>query len=306
MTGPGLFSDIGKRATAVLTKGYTHDQKITLSTVTASGVGLTSVAVNKGGLNSLDISAAYKHKNTHVSINVDSESNISASLTVLEALPSTNFVTSVKLPDYIAGELELQYLHENASFAAVFGMKPSLVVEFSGTVGAEGVAFGAKGRYDTARRKLTKFSAGIGVTKQDFHAAFIMADKGDTIKVSGLYHIDMKQKASAVAEFTMKLSTNKNTFTVGGLYKIDPQTTVKVRLSNSGRLAALLQHKVKPKSHVMISGEFNTKALDRPPKFGLAVCYGPRTHEPSRHHGTRSKSRSSRHRAHHHPSLSHQ
>lgn len=107
-------------------------------------------------------------------------------------------MTSVKLPDYNAGkvvtllclhndvkvvhilttgiawQLELQYFHENASFATVVGMKPSPVVEFSGTVGAHGVAFGAEGGYDTATGKFTKYSAGIGVTKPDYHAAFIL------------------------------------------------------------------------------------------------------------------------------------
>ena len=93
------------------------------------------------------------------------------------------------------------------------------------------------------------------------------ADKGDTIKVSGVYHLDWKQKASAVAEFTRKLSTNENALTVGGLYTVDPQTTVKARLNNTGTLAALsalLQHEVKQKSLLTISGEFDTKALDRP------------------------------------------
>ena len=93
--------------------------------------------------------------------------------------------------------------------------------------------------------------------------------------MSGVYHLDWKQKASAVAEFTRKLSTNENALTVGGLYTVDPQTTVKARLNNTGTLAALLQHEVKPKSLLTISGEFDTKALDRPPKFGLAFALKP-------------------------------
>ncbi|KAL6641087.1 hypothetical protein ACP70R_019268 [Stipagrostis hirtigluma subsp. patula] len=317
MTGPGLFSDIGKR-----TKGTASPPKLCLPRATPTtrrsrsppspppGCGVTSTAVKKGGLNSLDISSVYKHKNTDVSINVDSESNISATLTVLEALPYTNLVTSIKLPNYIAGELELQCFHEYASFAAVVGMKPSLVVELSGTVGGQGVSIGAEGRYDAAKQKFTKFSAGMGVTKQDFHAAFVLADKGDTIKVSSLYHFDEKQKVSAVAEFKRKLSSSKNRLTVGGLYTVDAKTLVKARLSNTGKLAALLQHKFETKSFVTISGEFNTKALDRLPKIGLALCYSPEVHEPnetscsslSPRHGSHSKARSRRRRSHHSPS----
>ena len=118
---------------------------------------------------------------------------------MLDALPSTKLVTSVKLPDYNSGkvlpfhvnlwllnwkqvlecrcslyQVELQYFHENASFATVVGTKPSPVVELSGTVGAQGVSFGAEAGYDTATGKLTKYTAAIGVTKPDYHAAFIL------------------------------------------------------------------------------------------------------------------------------------
>lgn len=107
------------------------------------------------------------------------------------------------------------------------------------------------------------------------HTYIYRADKGDTIKVSGVYHLDEKQKASAVAELTRRLSTNQNTLTVGGLYTVDPQTALKARLNNTGTLAALLQHELKPKSLLTISGEFDTKALDRSPKFGLALALKP-------------------------------
>jgi len=106
------------------------------------------------------------------------------------------------------------------------------------------------------------------------------ADKGDTIKVCGLYHFDKKQKVSAVVELTRKLSKKKNTLAVGGLYTVDAQTTVKARLNDTGSLAALLRLKVKPKSHLMISGEFDMKALDRPPKVGLALALVPWSDAP--------------------------
>lgn len=78
-----------------------------------------------------------------------------------------------------------------------------------------------------------------------------------------------------MAEITRRFSVNENTFTVGGLYAIDHLTSVKARLNNHGRLGALLQHEVIPKSVVTISGEFDTKALEKHPKFGLAIILKP-------------------------------
>ncbi|CAN6288391.1 unnamed protein product [Urochloa humidicola] len=302
MTSPGLFSDFGRKAKDLLTKDYTSDRKFTLSTVTASGVGITSTAVKKG-LYYLDMSSEYKHKNALISVKVDTESNISATLIVSKALPSTKLAISVKLPDCNARKistafkvsehlpyrklavsvklpddplrLNLQYFHENATFATVVCMKPSPVVEFSGTVGVKGIAFAAECRYDAARGKFRKYRAAIGMTSKYYDAALIMADKGDTIKVYGLYHFDKKQKASAVVELTRKLSKNENTLTIGGLYTVDAHTTVKARLNNTGSLAALLRLEVKPKSHLAFSGELDMKALDRPPKIGLTLALIP-------------------------------
>lgn len=103
----------------------------------------------------------------------------------------------------------------------------------------------------------------------------ISGDKGDSIKLSYLHHLDQLKKSAAVAEITRRFSTNENTCTVGGSFAVDPLTQVKARLNNHGKLGALLQHEIIPKSVLTISGEIDTKALDKNPKFGLAVALKP-------------------------------
>lgn len=78
-----------------------------------------------------------------------------------------------------------------------------------------------------------------------------------------------------VGEISRKFSTNENTLTVGCSYLVDPHTVVKAKLNNHGNLGALLQHELKPKSYLTISGTFDTKALERNPKFGLALSLKP-------------------------------
>lgn len=275
MKGPGLFSDIGKKSKDLLTKDYSYDQKLTISTFSASGVGLTSAALKKGGLYSLDVGSQYKYKNTHIDIKVDTNSNISTTLTISDVLPSTKTIASFKLPDYNSGKLEVQYFHDHASFVTAVDLKSSPVVDLSGTLGAHGIVFGAEAGFDTAAGTFTKYSAGIGLSKPEYNASFILGDKGDSLKASYVYHFDEKQKTSVVAEITRRFSTNENTVTVGSLYAVDPQTTLKAKLNNSGKLGALLQHEVKPKSFLTVSGEFDTKALDKSPKFGLALALKP-------------------------------
>ncbi|RRT64149.1 hypothetical protein B296_00037895 [Ensete ventricosum] len=312
MKGPGLFSEIGKNAKGLsqslprsfpsflkliqtllldhfrvrcsaiypcygsvvadadlLNRDYTYDQKLTISTSSASGVqnlqevsylvvvgiqGLTSAAVKKGGLYSFDIGSQYKYKNTLIDVKVDTNSNVCL------------------LSPYL---LEVQYFHDHASFASVVALKQSPIVELSGTVGTRGIAFGAEASFNTASGDFTKYSAGVGLTKPDYSASIILEEKLDTLRASYVYHLDELQKSSVVAEIGRRFSTNENIFTIGTRYAVDPQTTVKTRLNNSGKLAALLQHELKPKSVLTLSGEFDTKALERAPKFGLALALRP-------------------------------
>lgn len=90
-----------------------------------------------------------------------------------------------------------------------------------------------------------------------------------------MHYLDQFKRSAAVGEITRKFSTNENTFTVGGSYAVDHLTVVKGKLNNNGKLGALLQHEIIPKSLLTISGEIDTKALDRVPKFGLSVALKP-------------------------------
>lgn len=83
------------------------------------------------------------------------------------------------------------------------------------------------------------------------------------------------KKSSAVGEITRRFSTNENIFTLGGSYAVDSLTLVKAKLNNHGKLEALLQHEIIPKSLLTISGELDTKTLEKHPRFGLAIALKP-------------------------------
>ncbi|QHO10400.1 hypothetical protein HN51_068379 [Arachis hypogaea] len=273
--GPGLFSDIGKKAKDLLTKDYNSDQKVTVSTYSGAGVALTSTAVKKGGHSVGDVAAQYKYRNTLVDLKVDTDSIISTTLTFTDIIPSTKTIASVKLPDYNSGKLEVQYFHDHATLTTAIAMNQSPIIDVSTTVGTPSIAIGGEAGYDTTSGRFTKYTAGISFSKPDSSASIILGDKGDTIKASYLHHLDLLKMSSAVAEITRRFSTNENTFTVGGSFAVDHLTQVKARLNNHGKLGALLQHEIIPKSVLIVSGEVDTKALDKKPRFGLAIALKP-------------------------------
>ncbi|XP_073156169.1 mitochondrial outer membrane protein porin 2 [Henckelia pumila] len=273
--GPGIFSDIGKKAKDLLMKDYLSDHKFSVSTCTESGVALTTSTVNKGGYSSGDVAAQYKHKNIFADVKVDTESNIAATLTFSDIVPSSRTIATLKYPNYESGKLEIQYFHPHASLTAAVGMNQTPPIDVSLTLGTPMVALGAEAGYDTTSGKLTKYTAGISVTKPDSCASVLVSDKGDTIKASYVHYIDQLKKSAAVGEITRKFSTNENTFAIGGSYAIDSLTLMKMKLNNHGIVGTVLQHEFIRKSLVTVSSEFDTKFLDKTPRFGLSLALKP-------------------------------
>ncbi|XP_073057945.1 mitochondrial outer membrane protein porin 2-like [Primulina eburnea] len=273
--GPGIFSDIGKKAKDLLTKDYLSDHKFSVSTCTESGVALTTSTVNKGGYSSGDVAAQYNYKNIVADIRVDTESNIAATLTSSDIVPSSRTIATLKYPNYESGKLEIQYFHPHASLTAAVGMNQTPPIDVSLNLGTPMVALGAEAGYDTASGKLIKYTAGISLTKLDSCASILLSDKGDTVKASYVHYIDQLKKSAAVGEIARKFSTNENTFAVGGSYAIDSLTLLKMKFNNHGIVGTFLQHEFIRKSLVTISSEFDTKSLDKTPRFGLSLALKP-------------------------------
>lgn len=272
--GPGLFSDIGKKAKDLLTKDYLQDQKVVITTETESGLTFTSSTVKKGDLLTGDILTQFKNNNVTTELKVDTNSCVHINVTVDELASGLKTILNVTVPDN-TGKLEAQYRHEHAGICAIVGLTAVPIVEVNAAFGGQGFALGGEVAFDTGSGLFTKYNAGLGLTKPDFSAAILVSDKGETLKASGLYHVNPDTKTMVAAEVLHRLPTSDTTFTVGTSYALDSVTTVKTRLNNHGKLGALLQHEFRPKSTVTLSTELDTKALDKNSKVGLAVVLKP-------------------------------
>ncbi|CAH2064565.1 unnamed protein product [Thlaspi arvense] len=273
--GPGLFTDIGKKAKDLLTRDYSTDQKFSVSTSSASGLALTSTALKKGAIHAADVATQYKYRNALFDVKIDTDSNVLTTITLTEILPSTKAIASFKVPDYNSSKLEVQYFHDHATVTTTAALKQNPVIDVTATLGSPTISFGAEAGYDTTSRTFTKYNFGISVTMPDKCASVILGDKADSIKASYIHHLDESKRSAAVGEVFRKFSTNENVITVGGLYVVDHLTNVKAKLNSDGKLGALLQHEVLPKSIVTISGEFDTKTLEKNPRFGLSLALKP-------------------------------
>lgn len=127
---------------------------------------------------------------------------IAATLTLTDIIPSSKTITTFKYPNYDSGkvlnflsilpstslssfarahvrarvlvQLEFQYFHPHASLTAAVTHHRTPPIDFSATLGTPTFALGAEAGYETTSRKLTKYTAGITVTKPDSCASIIL------------------------------------------------------------------------------------------------------------------------------------
>ncbi|KAL5209622.1 hypothetical protein ABZP36_005245 [Zizania latifolia] len=273
--GPDPFLNIGKRAKDLLYKDYNFDQKFSLTTTSNSGLGLTATGVKIDELFIGDIQTQHKSGKTTVDVKIDSDSKVSTTVTVNEALTGLKTSFSFRVPDQKSGKLDLQYLHDRFALNSTIGLTSTPLVELAATIGTNELNVGAEVGFDSTSASVTKYNTGIGYNKHDFSASLLLTDKGETLKASYIHLFDQTNGAAVAAEVTHKLKTKENYFTIGSSHALDSSTLLKTRFSNSGKVGLLCQHEWRPKSFVSLSAEYDPKVVSSPSRFGVAVALKP-------------------------------
>ncbi|KAK2664877.1 hypothetical protein Ddye_003451 [Dipteronia dyeriana] len=231
-----------------------------------------SSAIENGRLSNSKIAAKYAYKNATVDVIVDSKSNLSATIGFHgQFLPSTKTIATLKLPDYSSSKLEFQYLYKHNALVTSLLLSQSPLISLSATIGNPTMALRMKAVCKTGHG-FTNYDAGIHAANHNFNASIILANKCDLLKASYVHRFHQPMKISVGAEITRRFSTKENTFTVTGSCKVDQMTTLTARANNHGKLNTILLHKIRRKFSLSISGEFNTRALDKVPRIGLALA----------------------------------
>ncbi|KAL6539669.1 hypothetical protein OROHE_011440 [Orobanche hederae] len=272
--GPDPFSEIGKRARDLLTKDYNYDQKFSLSIPSSTGMGLTATGVKKDQFFVGDISTQYRSGKATVDVKVDTYSNVSTKVTY-NVVPSTKAAISFRVPDHKSSKLDVHYLHHHAAINSSIGLYPSPLLEVAAAIGSKGIAIGGEIGFDTSSSSFTKCNAGISYNKPDFSAALILTDKGQTVKASYVHLVKPLTGTEVAVEMTHRLSGFENSFSIGSVHKIDKLTSVRTRFSDNGKFAILSRREWRPKSFATFSAEYDTKAINAAPKFGLSIALKP-------------------------------
>ncbi|WOH12648.1 hypothetical protein DCAR_0832155 [Daucus carota subsp. sativus] len=273
--GPGLYSDIGKKARDLLYRDFQSDHMFALTTSTQNGMIITPSALKTGDLLLADLSTQIKSKNVLTDLKVDTASNIMTTITIDEPAPGIKSIFTFAVPDQSSGKVELQYFHENAGISTSIGLKAVPVISFSGVAGDDRLTLGTDISFDTATRKFVKCNAGLNFSSSDLIASLSLNDKGDTLTGSYIHTVSPLTNTAAGAEFSHCFSSNENTLTIGTQHALDPLTTVKAKVNNYGKASGAIQHIWRQKAIVTISGEVDVMAIDKSAKVGLCLILMP-------------------------------
>ncbi|KAK3161755.1 hypothetical protein QOZ80_1BG0081020 [Eleusine coracana subsp. coracana] len=274
--GPGLYSDIGKKARDLLYRDFQTDQKFTLTTYASNGAAITASSTKKNEAILSEIQTQLKHNGVTVDVKATSDSLLLTTITTEDlGVPGLKKIVTIPFPYQTAGKAELQYLHEYTGISASVGLNSKPLVNLSGVVGNKVVAVGADVAYDTATGNLTKYNAGFSVTNADLIAAVTLNNKGDSLTGSYYHLVNAGNNTAVGAEMTHSFSSNQNTITFGSQHALDPSTTVKARYNNHGLASALIQHEWRPKSFFTLSTEVDTKAIEKSSKVGVSLVLKP-------------------------------
>ncbi|KAF3326916.1 mitochondrial outer membrane protein porin 1-like protein [Carex littledalei] len=275
-SGPGFYSEIGKKARDLLYKDYQTDQKFAITTYTANGIALTTSSTKRNELILGEIQSQIKSNNISISLIATSESKVLTTVTLDDfGAPGLKTVLSFMVPSQRSGMLELQYLHDYAAVSAGMSLTANPVVNLATVVGSNAIALGADVAFDSATGNFTKCNAGLNVVNADLIASLTVNEKGESMTAS-YYHLVSPLTATAVgAELTHSFTNGDNAMTFGTQHLLDPLTLVKARFNNYGMASALIQHEWRPKSFFTISGEVDTKAIEKSSKVGLSLVLLP-------------------------------
>ncbi|KAI5011746.1 hypothetical protein ZWY2020_013883 [Hordeum vulgare] len=163
-------------------------------------------------------------------------------------------------------QAELQYLHPHLGINGSVGLNPNPLVNIYGVIGTKALAFGLDVAFDTASGDFTKYNA---------RYLWCSIIKFRTRRKHQVLPTTMCSSPPCGAKIAHNFSSNENTITVGTQHELDPLTTLKGRYNNFGIVSALIQHAWRPMSLITFSTEVDTKAIEKSPKFGLALSPKP-------------------------------
>jgi len=262
---PGLYADLNKKSSDLLTKDFPNTHKLEVKTKTLSGVNFEGniTRFNDGSIFG-SINPKYKF-NAHgltLGATVDSKKALKVEVTAEDIVPGLK-ASITGHADSESLTIEAEYKHEYLTLAGsvnVLSPKGNKVTAAS-VIGYDGFALGLQAEY--IYDKWQNINGVASYTHPDFVGTlFARVNTHASSNILGLtFHQRLNARATLAAEAS--LDVNKTTespkITVGGSYDfLESPTTVKGKLDTDGRVSLSYAHRLNRYARLILGSSINT------------------------------------------------
>jgi len=276
---PGLFSDLGKRVSDLLTKEFPSEKqenKLAWKGQASNDVTLeTTLLQRKDGSILGTFAPKYKHKdwNTTFSADINTKREVKAEVAVedllnVEGLKTTLTGNSRGSENF--GTLGVEYKHELATVTASvdYGKATGSTVKASAVIGAQGIALGASSEYFFGgESELKELTTVLSYSSSDFDiTAFgkilnLNDEDRNELGASYFHKINKDWQVGSEAVFETANTDIKPKLTFATQYQLQNDTILKAKFDTFGKLGLSYQQKYNRNAKLTISTTLDTNNL---------------------------------------------
>jgi len=276
---PGLFSDLGKRVTDLLTKEFPSEKqenKFAWKGQANNDVTLeTSFVQRKDGSILGTFAPKYRHKdwNTTFSAELNTKKEVKVEVAVEDLLSVDGLKTTLSgfsRGNDNFGTVAAEYKHELATVTASvdYGKAAGSTVKASAVIGAQGIALGASTEYffggESELKDLTTVLS-YGSSDFDITAFGRIQSQNDEDKnelgATYFHRINSDWQVGAEAIFETANTDAKPKLTFASQYQLHNDTILKGKFDTAGKLGISYQQKYNKNAKITISSTIDTNNL---------------------------------------------
>jgi len=274
---PGLFKDLNKRSSDLLTKEFPSEKsenKVEFKGESAANVSWETSLLQKSDGSILGTFAPkYKWKewgstlSAELKTNRDFKTEIAVEDQFAPGLKTT--ITGESRGQDLVATFGVEYKHELATVTAAidYGQAAGSTLKTSAVVGSQGFTLGGQGEYffGTSENVLKELHTVLGYSTDEFDiSAFgkLIHEKDANILGANYFHrVNSDLSVGTEVSFDTANTDSKPKLTFGTQYRLEADTILKGKFDTTGRLGVSYQQRFSKNSKITISSTIDTNNL---------------------------------------------
>eukprot|EP01111_Echinosteliopsis_oligospora_P001521 TRINITY_DN12274_c0_g1_i1.p1 TRINITY_DN12274_c0_g1~~TRINITY_DN12274_c0_g1_i1.p1 ORF type:complete len:282 (+),score=78.38 TRINITY_DN12274_c0_g1_i1:71-916(+) len=265
LKNPGLYTDLGKKASDLLNKEFPDRKRLEIKTRTSNGVTFeANVTQNPDDSIVGDFKPKYNYGRQGIAFgaSVDTHRNVKLDVSIAPVPETKVTVTGDATHDTIT--VEAEWRNPNATLnTAIDFFNPKGTNASLAAVGAyQNMSVGVQTRY--SNNLFTAVNGVAAYSGLDYTATLYGQFKANKLGATFYQRINARTAVGAdMSISTAEKSADSARLAVGGSYDLDPVTTVKAKFDTEGRLAASYAQRLSVNARAIVGGSVNTNNLTR-------------------------------------------